>query len=77
MTLKKEDGKIITLISDNGGGIPDTIAGKIFEYYFTTKSGIEGTGIGLYMSKQIIEKSMDGSLTFRNTDDGAEFRIAV
>ncbi|KWT75950.1 two-component sensor histidine kinase [Candidatus Magnetominusculus xianensis] len=65
------------MISDNGGGIPDTIAGKIFEYYFTTKSGIEGTGIGLYMSKQIIEKSMDGSLTFRNTDDGAEFRIAV
>ncbi|MBF0402956.1 MAG: HAMP domain-containing histidine kinase [Nitrospirae bacterium] len=77
ITLKKEDGKIITLISDNGGGIPDTIAGSIFEYYFTTKSDMEGTGIGLYMSKMIIEKSMDGSLTFRNTGDGAEFRIAV
>ncbi|MBF0317675.1 MAG: GAF domain-containing protein [Nitrospirae bacterium] len=69
-------GQIVIVIRDNGGGIPDDILERIFESYFTTK-GADGTGIGLYMSKTIIETNMDGSLTVRNIDDGAEFTITL
>jgi signal transduction histidine kinase len=50
---------------------------KIFDPYFTTRGPDKGTGIGLYMSKMIIEQNMNGHLTVCNTDGGAEFRIEV
>ena len=50
---------------------------KIFDPYFTTREPDKGSGIGLYMSKVIIELNMGGSLTARNLDGGAEFRIEV
>jgi len=64
-------------VADNGGGIPAEIISKIFDPYFTTKGPQGGTGIGLFMSKAIIEKNMGGSLAARNSAQGAEFRIAV
>jgi PAS domain S-box-containing protein len=68
--------KSIVTISDNAGGIPVEIMDRIFDPYFTTK-GAGGTGIGLYISKTIIEQNMNGILTVRNCGEGAEFRIEV
>jgi signal transduction histidine kinase len=72
-----EDTKTVVTIADNAGGIPETIIGKIFDFYFTTNESGGGTGIGLYMSKNIIEKNMGGTLRAVNTDGGAQFRIEV
>ncbi|MBF0318321.1 MAG: transporter substrate-binding domain-containing protein [Nitrospirae bacterium] len=71
-----ERDKVIVSIRDNGGGIPEDLINKIFEPYYTTK-GEKGSGIGLYMSKTIIEANMGGSLTVRNVDGGAEFLISM
>ncbi|HKN18998.1 MAG TPA: hybrid sensor histidine kinase/response regulator [Dissulfurispiraceae bacterium] len=70
-----ENGRSVITVMDNAGGISDDILDKIFDPYFTTKD--QGMGIGLYMSKVIIEKNMGGKLTVRNTGNGAEFRVEV
>ncbi len=70
-----EGNNTIVTIEDNAGGIPETIIGKIFDFYFTTNESGGGTGIGLYMSKNIIEKNMGGTLSAVNTEKGAQFRI--
>ncbi|MBF0345905.1 MAG: PAS domain S-box protein [Nitrospirae bacterium] len=75
--LKRKQDKITLQIRDNGGGIPEDVIDKIFEHYFTTKSSDKGTGIGLYMSKAIIENNMKGKLTVRNIEGGAEFCIEI
>jgi PAS domain S-box-containing protein len=75
--LFRENGKAVVTIADNAGGIREEIMDKIFDPYFTTKGPDKGTGIGLFMSKTIIEKNMNGSLSARNTGEGAEFRIEV
>jgi signal transduction histidine kinase len=64
-------------VCDNGCGIPPEIADKVFEPYFTTKPEGKGTGIGLYLSKLIIEESMGGRLDFRSSPDGTAFRILL
>jgi C4-dicarboxylate-specific signal transduction histidine kinase len=72
----EEDRSVVTIL-DNGGGIDENILSRIFDPYFSTKEVGKGTGIGLYMSKVIIEQNMDGLLIARNIDDGAEFRIEL
>lgn len=71
--------KIYTYLSirDNAGGIEAKPIEKIFEPYFTTKEDSGGTGIGLYMSKLIIEKNMGGLLIASNDDKGAKFTIRL
>ena len=58
--------EIIVTLKDNAGGIEEEIINRVFEPYFTTKFKSKGTGIGLYMSKEIIEKHMNGSLRVKN-----------
>ncbi|BCS55287.1 PAS domain-containing protein [Geobacter sp. SVR] len=77
VVLCRENDNSVVTITDNAGGIPENIIGKIFDPYFTTKGPQYGTGVGLFMSKTIIEKNMGGRLTARNRDGGAEFRIEL
>ena len=73
----KENNKHILEISDNAGGIPKDIIVNIFDPYFSTKLKKEGTGLGLYMSKTIIEEHCNGELSVSSSKEGAVFRIAI
>ncbi len=75
--IASKDGKALIEIEDNGGGIPPQIIDKVFDPYFTTKEQGKGTGIGLYMSRVIIEHNMKGELTVENRDNGACFSIIL
>ncbi|NQY93005.1 MAG: PAS domain S-box protein [Campylobacteraceae bacterium] len=66
VSVKKTDEKVLIVIKDNAGGIANDIIGKICEPYFTTKHKSQGTGIGLYMTHQIISQHMHGELKVAN-----------
>ncbi|AXX92286.1 hypothetical protein CPU12_09040 [Malaciobacter molluscorum LMG 25693] len=83
--VNKETNEITLEITDNADGIPENIINKIFNPYFTTKSNKNGTGIGLYMSKEMITKHMNGTLTAKNIEysynklklKGAKFILSI
>jgi signal transduction histidine kinase len=80
LDLDNDGGYIYLSIKDSGGGIEDDIIYKIFEPYFTTKHQSQGTGIGLYMTKQIIETNMSGEINVENDDKefkGAKFTLKI
>lgn len=69
--------KLLVEIFDNAGGVKEDLFEKIFEPYFSTKTKKQGTGLGLYMSKMIIEDHLYGRLSVSNTDEGACFTIEL
>lgn len=77
LSLKHNNEKIILTISDNAGGIPAEIIYKIFDPYFSTKEAKNGTGLGLYMTKMIIDEHMGAKLIVQNSNNGAEFIILL
>lgn len=73
--LKKEKDHAVIIITDKGGGVKPEAADHIFEPYFSTRE--TSTGLGLYMSKIMVEQNMGGGLSFRNVAEGAEFTIII
>ncbi|MCK5294327.1 MAG: GHKL domain-containing protein [Arcobacteraceae bacterium] len=77
INLTNRENTAIITIEDNGGGIPEDILPKIFDPYFTTKHQSQGTGLGLHISKDIIEKHLQGKLYAQNLNGGAIFTIEL
>jgi signal transduction histidine kinase len=73
--LHRREHEAVLEIRDNGGGIDEGILQNIFDPYYTTKD--YGSGIGLYMTKTIIERNMKGRIMAANHEDGAEFRVYI
>ena len=78
ISVKKNKSSVEILIEDNGGGIDDKeILKSIFDLYFTTKKESHGTGIGLYMTKIIIEQNLGGKIKAKNQNNGLKFKIKL
>ena len=76
ISIFEENGNIITTVEDNAGGVKVNPIEKIFDPFFTYEK-IGGSGIGLFMSKLIIEKNMNGKLLVENSSKGAFFKIII
>ena len=74
--IEEKDGLVITSIHDNAGGIKVKPIEKVFDPFFTYEKA-NGSGIGLFMSKLIIENNMNGKLEVENKEDGALFFISI
>lgn len=75
ISVLRDNDTIRVFICDNAYGIEDDIIDRIFDPYFTTKHQSQGTGLGLYISKMIIEQNMNGKLNVYNTGEGACFVV--
>lgn len=77
ISIRKINKKVVMDISNNGGTLSNKVLARIFEPYFTTKFENQGTGIGLYMSKTIIEKNMKGVIGAKKIENGLNFSIIL
>ena len=77
VTLEELEGYLYVYIEDNAKGISEEMILKVFEPYFSTKEQKQGSGLGLYISKMIIETSMEGIIDVKNTKNGAQFCIRI
>ncbi|MCF7919511.1 MAG: HAMP domain-containing histidine kinase [Candidatus Cloacimonetes bacterium] len=77
ITHSRLDDTCQIYINDTAGGISDNLMENIFDPYFTTKSSSNGTGLGLFISKRIVEEHFHGKLSARNTGNGVEFLIEL
>ena len=75
--ISDDADNVITTVCDNAGGIDEAIIERIFDPYFSTKDEKTGTGLGLYMSKTIVEKHLHGTIEVSNTKEGACFKITI
>jgi signal transduction histidine kinase len=73
----KEKTLNILKIYDNGGGFSTDIIDKVFDAYFTTKHQSQGTGLGLFIAKMIVEIKLNGTIEAHNINDGALFVIKL
>jgi signal transduction histidine kinase len=77
VTIESKGMKSIVTIKDNAGGIKEENLDLLFDPYYSTKETSKGTGLGLYISKLIIERNMGGELSVENDSEGAVFKIVV
>ncbi len=77
ITITEDNSHVITTLCDNGGGFDETILNRVFDPYFTTKEKLNGTGLGLYISKTIVEKHLKGSIIAENSKEGACLTISL
>ena len=76
LSIDTKDNRSIVSVKDNAQGIIEENMDLIFEPYFSTKKA-QGTGLGLYMAKMIIETNMQGKLSVHNDENGAVFKIVI
>ncbi|MBF0609241.1 MAG: PAS domain S-box protein [Candidatus Magnetobacterium sp. LHC-1] len=75
--IRERDTDVIAEITDNAGGISPEIMDNIFFPYYSTKEAVQGTGLGLYMARMIVEQHCHGKLSAVNIEDGARFIIEI
>ena len=77
ISVVDNDSEVFLSVCDNAGGIKEDILDKIFDPYYSTKNEKNGTGLGLYMCKTIIEKHLMGNIKAQNKNSGACFIIRL
>ncbi len=77
VTTRNDSGRLIIMIQDNGEGIPEENKEKIFQAFFTTKKSGEGTGLGLPISKDLIQKHAGEILLESTAGQGTTFTIVL
>lgn len=73
----REFGAVLMKVHDNGSGVPEALFERIFDPYFTTKEEGKGSGIGLYMSKIIVERNLQGRLQLDSGPEGTVFTVLL
>ena len=71
-----KDDQVLIIIQDTGPGIPEAIQGRIFESFFTTKSAGEGTGLGLTIVRDILDRH-HGTISFNSTPGNTSFEVCL